>query len=101
MVMVSNCNTELSSAYVTAKIVVDNTWFLPDDGTSYQPILDQLVQTPPCGFGYKVELWHEPVPNDGLYGVPAGISMNTKNGLIYIEKCMNPASDPACAQVPF
>jgi hypothetical protein len=35
MVMVSNCNTELSSAYVTAKIVVDNTWFLPDDGTSY------------------------------------------------------------------
>ena len=95
-VMVSDCSTRLSSAYVTAKIVVDNTWFIPDAGTSYQPILDQLVQTPQCGFGYKVELWSEPVPNDGLYGVPADIKMNTKLGLIYVEKCLDPTSDSVC-----
>ena len=87
----------MNAAYVSTQIVATNTWFLPDAGTSYIPVLSEIAQEPPCDFGYQVELWYEPVAGDGLYGVPPGVNINTETGVIYIEKCMDPSSDPTCS----
>lgn len=87
---------------MTASIVVQNTWYVPDDGTSFIPAVEQIVQEPNCGFDYRFELWYVPDPSNPniLAPAPAEISIDPSGGMIYVEKCLEGSIDPACSQIP-
>lgn len=98
-VEVSDCATQLSDEAVQSPITLTNTWFQSDtNGVSIQMYLDQLQQTPNCGFAYQYNLFYE-APNGSLIQPPSGV--NVVDGMIYIEKCLNPAQDAECSQEPF
>ena len=92
----------MSATGVTATVVATNTWFQPDDGNSYMGMINQLVQTPNCGFAYSYVLFYKPDSSGTLYQPPSEVILDAANGMIYVEKCnKNAAQDATCIQTPY
>ena len=70
--------------------------------TSFIPAIEQIVQSPNCGFDYRFELWYIPDPANPniLAPTPPEVTISPQDGMIYINKCLDGSTDPACSQQP-